>query len=87
MPASPSHWRSFCVSFAPQNTSPKAFQDPLVNRAEHLHYCSKSVNLYLVHPDGAQSKSIYIWLDYTSVMQELSFLEYKELNEYSKKIS
>ena len=49
---------SAMCQFAPHNTSPKPFQDPLIGRAKHLRYCSRHVNLCFVHPDGAPLKSI-----------------------------
>ena len=68
------------------NASSKPFQDPLIGRAEHLCYCYRHVNLCLVHPDGAQLKSIWIRFDYTLVVQELPFQEYRELGECFRKI-
>lgn len=59
-----SHWTQGHVSVCPLDWFPKLFQDPLIGRAEHLHYCSRHVNLCLAHPDGAILKQIYIWLDY-----------------------
>lgn len=59
-----SHWTQDHVSICPLECFPKPFQDPLIGRAEHLHYCSRRVNLCLAHPDGAILKQIYIWLDY-----------------------
>lgn len=49
---------SAVCQFAPTECFPKALSRPLIGRAGHLHYCSRPVNLRLVHPDGAQLKLI-----------------------------
>ena len=93
MPSSPPLKVSACYTggsavchVAAHSASPKPFQDPFIGRAKHLCYCSRRVNLCLVHPDGARLKSIQIRFDYTSVGQELPFQEYRELSECFRKI-